>query len=198
MLYALLLFSLTVSTHGFPKSYRDRQFDLSFTFKTRSEWGARPPSGVKALALPVPYVIIHHSYIPGACHTEKECAQAMRSMQNAHQLTNNWEDIGYNFAVGGDGAVYEGRGWTNVGAHASAYNPFSIGIVLIGDWVSTVPPKHQLETTKKLIAQGVELGYISQDYKLIGHRQVRNTECPGEALFQEISTWNQFEPNVEM
>jgi N-acetylmuramoyl-L-alanine amidase len=48
--------------------------------------------------------------------------------------TNRWSDIGYNFVVGEDGNVYEGRGWDNVGAHAPAYNPRGIGICIIGDF----------------------------------------------------------------
>lgn len=40
----------------------------------------------------------------------------------------------YSFAVGGDGKVYEGRGFNVVGAHAPGYNDKSIGICLIGDW----------------------------------------------------------------
>ena len=32
--------------------------------------------------------------------------------------SNGWFDIGYNFIVGEDGNVYEGRGWTKIGAHS--------------------------------------------------------------------------------
>lgn len=47
---------------------------------------------------------------------------------------------------------------------------------------------------KNLIDYGVRLGEISLDYKLVGHRQVRNgTVCPGDALFNEIKTWEHFE-----
>ena len=38
-----------------------------------------------------------------------------------------WSDIGYSFLVGGDGKVYEGRGWNHVGAHTSGYNSEGIG-----------------------------------------------------------------------
>ena len=31
--------------------------------------------------------------------------------------SKNWDDIGYNFLIGGDGGVYEGRGWDKQGAH---------------------------------------------------------------------------------
>jgi hypothetical protein len=34
----------------------------------------------------------------------------------------DWGDIGYNFLVGEDGNVYEGRGWTQVGAQTLNYN----------------------------------------------------------------------------
>lgn len=38
-------------------------------------------------------------------------------MQTYHMESRNWDDIGYNFMVGGDGDVYEGRGWDKQGAH---------------------------------------------------------------------------------
>lgn len=50
--------------------------------------------------------------------------------------TNKWSDIGYNFVVGEDGNVYEGRGWDKIGAHAPSYNSKSIGICMIGNFVS--------------------------------------------------------------
>lgn len=39
------------------------------------------------------------------------------------------------FAVGGEGSVYEGRGWETVGAHAAGTNSQSIGIAIIGDFI---------------------------------------------------------------
>ncbi|KOB73993.1 Peptidoglycan recognition protein-D, partial [Operophtera brumata] len=38
------------------------------------------------------------------------------------------------FAVGSDGAAYEGRGWKILGAHSKYFNSVSIGICVIGDW----------------------------------------------------------------
>lgn len=57
-------------------------------------------------------------------------------MQDMHQLKNGWNDIGYSFAIGGDGRIYHGRGFNVIGAHAPRYNDKSIGICLIGDWTS--------------------------------------------------------------
>ncbi|KAL0867745.1 hypothetical protein ABMA27_008466 [Loxostege sticticalis] len=163
-----------------------------FPFVTREEWGGRPPTEVSRMNTPVPFVVIHHTYIPGLCHTLDDCKSAMRGMQNFHQLTNGWADIGYNFAVGGEGSVFEGRGWDSVGAHAIGMNTQSIGIALIGDFVSKLPSPNQKDVVHDLIEAGIKLGYIRPDYQLIGHRQVSATECPGQALFDEITTWDHF------
>ncbi|RVE47454.1 hypothetical protein evm_007865 [Chilo suppressalis] len=163
-----------------------------FPFVTRSEWKARMAKQTQPLKTPVPYVVIHHSYTPGACTTKVQCIKAMQNMQNFHMDDRDWWDIGYNYAVGGDGAAYEGRGWDILGAHALHFNSVSIGICIIGDWRSELPPKQQLETAKALIAAGVKLGRISSEYKLVGHRQVRDTECPGDALYNEIKKWDHY------
>ncbi|GBP27039.1 Peptidoglycan-recognition protein LB [Eumeta japonica] len=165
-----------------------------FEFVTREEWGARTPKQTTNLTTPVPYVVIHHSYVPSACYTRTECARAMRSMQDFHMDKREWWDIGYNFAVGSDGVVYEGRGWTTLGAHSLHFNTVSIGICLIGDWTGELPPSAQLETSKALMKMGVREGYVKADYRLVGHRQVRDTECPGDALFRDVRTWEHFSP----
>lgn len=44
--------------------------------------------------------------------------------------------IYFSFLVGGDGTVYEGRGWGIVGAHAKENNHDSVGIALLGNFNS--------------------------------------------------------------
>ncbi|OWR54948.1 peptidoglycan-recognition protein LB-like [Danaus plexippus] len=192
------LFCVAVGVVGSPlPRTHSRHYSHQLEFVSKADWGGRHATSVTKLKTPVPLVVIHHSYIPGACYTKAACSAAMQSMQNAHQITNGWADIGYNFAVGSDGRVYEGRGFNRLGAHAVGVNVKSIGIVLIGNWVSEVPPRVQLESAQALIKLGVDLGYISPDYSLMGHRQVGSTECPGGALQKEISTWPKFQPNRE-
>ncbi|EDW96927.1 peptidoglycan-recognition protein LB isoform X2 [Drosophila yakuba] len=159
---------------------------------SRSDWGARLPKSVDHFQGPAPYVIIHHSYMPGVCYSTPECMKSMRDMQDFHQLERGWNDIGYSFGIGGDGMIYTGRGFNVVGAHAPKYNDKSVGIVLIGDWRTELPPKQMLDAARNLISFGVFKGYIDPAYKLLGHRQVRDTECPGGRLFAEISSWPHF------
>lgn len=49
-----------------------------------------------------------------------------------------------------------------------------------------------LNATMAFIEQSARNGLLTEDYKLIGHRQVRATECPGQRLFEEISKWDHF------
>ena len=102
----------------------------------RDEWGAKLPKLIEKFNGSSPYVIIHHSYIPSACFTDADCQLAMKSMQNFHQNNRGWNDIGYSFAIGGNGKIYHGRGFNVVGAHAPGYNQRSVGICVIGDWRS--------------------------------------------------------------
>jgi N-acetylmuramoyl-L-alanine amidase len=48
--------------------------------------------------------------------------------------TKGWDAIGYNFVVGEDDNVYEGRGWDDVGANAVPCNSEIFGIYIIGDF----------------------------------------------------------------
>lgn len=62
---------------------------------TRAEWNAREPKTIVDMTNPVPFVIIHHSYIPGPCNTSVECEEAMRKMQDMHMDDREWFDVGY-------------------------------------------------------------------------------------------------------
>ncbi|XP_076299672.1 peptidoglycan-recognition protein SC2-like [Lasioglossum baleicum] len=157
---------------------------------TRSQWGARSSKGtIKNLQVdPPPYVIIHHS-ASDSCTTRANCQAKVQSFQNYHMDDKGWLDIGYQFVVGGDGNVYEGRGWGKHGAHSPLYNSNSIGICLIGNFVGQQPSAAAIDATKKLIAYGVSIGKIKTNYTLLGHRQTASTTCPGDKLYGLIQTW---------
>ncbi|CAD7092418.1 unnamed protein product [Hermetia illucens] len=159
---------------------------------TRAQWGARAPTGTSKFSGVIPYVVIHHSESPGVCTTTDACKAAMRSMQNYHMNSNGWADIGYSFAIGGDGNTYEGRGYNVVGAHAPGYNSQSIGLLLIGDFRKANAPAKMITAAKNFISSAVSAGKLSSSYKLIGHRQAVSTDCPGDKLYAEIKTWPRY------
>lgn len=61
-------------------------------------------------------------------------------------------------------------------------------------FLADLPPPQMLQAVKDLISFGMAKGYIHKNFKLMGHRQVRDTECPGDRLFKEIQTWQNFSP----
>ncbi|XP_030850196.1 uncharacterized protein LOC100892590 [Strongylocentrotus purpuratus] len=105
---------------------------------SRVEWGARTAVETEPLSVPTPYLVIHHTDT-SECNNTEDCVNAVRGIQNYHMDTNGWWDIGYNFLLGGDGLVYEGRGWDINGAHAREYNSYSIGLAMIGAYSSKLP-----------------------------------------------------------
>ncbi|XP_065277171.1 peptidoglycan-recognition protein SC2-like [Emys orbicularis] len=124
----------------------DEDMDMEFyqtagcpTIISRSQWGAQPPTSTVPLSTPVPYVIIYHT-AGSSCTSQASCSQVVRGIQNYHMDSNGWTDIAYNFLIGEDGNVYEGRGWSTVGAHASGWNDRSLGLAFLGTFSSMWVP----------------------------------------------------------
>lgn len=156
---------------------------------TRAEWGAKPATTSALTTFPPSHVIIHHA-ASAACTTQSACSAQVRAFQDQHINSNGWADIGYNFLIGEDGNVYEGRGWGKTGAHAPNFNSKSIGICFIGTFTSKLPTAAALKLAHDLIDCGTASGQISGTYKLAGHRQVTSTECPGNTLYADVQKWS--------
>ncbi|XP_078620532.1 uncharacterized protein LOC144887281 isoform X2 [Branchiostoma floridae x Branchiostoma japonicum] len=157
----------------------------------RDGWGAREPKSITSMPTPVSQVFIHHT-TGGTCSDMTSCSSKIRGHQNYHMNTNpgnNWSDIGYNFLVGEDGRVYEGRGFDRVGSHTYGYNSVSIAVSFVGDYTSRLPNQAAQDAAKAIINCGVQLGKVTSTYRLRGHRDVKDTECPGDTLYDHIKTW---------
>ena len=142
---------------------------------SRAEWGAAPPKSVNRLHPDrVSKLVLHHT--TGTYNGPA----TVRAIQRFHQETRNWADIGYNFLIGSDGKVYEGRGWDRTGAHARGHNSNSIGIAYIGDGRLPVP-KAAKKAILALRKEAVERLPIEE---VVGHRDVGSTVCPGDELYK--------------
>lgn len=131
----------------------------------------------------------------------------VRLIQTFHMESKNWDDIGYNYLIGGDGAIYEGRGlkfvlfivfdsteffalgWDKQGAHTKGYNSGSIGVAYIGTFNKINPSERQLNAGFLLMNEGVKLKKLTEDYKIYAHRQLIASESPGAEFFETIKTW---------
>ncbi|XP_026180252.1 peptidoglycan recognition protein 6 isoform X2 [Mastacembelus armatus] len=161
----------------------------------RCMWGAEPYRGTPTnLTLPLSFLYIHHTHTPSQpCVTFQQCSADMRSMQRFHQDDRGWDDIGYSFVAGSDGYIYEGRGWCWRGAHTLGHNSIGYGVSFIGDYVTNLPSQHSMGLVRDQLAScAVGGGRLVPDFVLQGHRQVVNTSCPGDALYDEIQDWKHF------
>lgn len=160
----------------------------------RAAWGAAKSTNVTYQIKPVQHVVIHHTATQ-SCSEQPVCKEIVESIQNNHQKSNKWSDIGYNFLIANGGNVFVGIGWHRVGAHTRGYNSKSIGIAFIGDFSKELPTAKALRSVNKLLQCGVDLGELDPDYLLYGARQLTATASPGKALFNDIKDWDHFDPS---
>ncbi|CAM5122395.1 unnamed protein product [Natator depressus] len=134
---------------------------------SRQQWGARPPKSRVLLRTPVSYVILHHTERK-RCYSETTCIQQVRAIQNYHMDKRGLADISYNFLIGEDGRVYEGRGWRTKGAHTKVFNSRSLGLAFLGTCsTETKPSVAALNVTKRLIQCAVSKGILSPNYTVV-------------------------------
>lgn len=48
------------------------------------------------------------------------------------------------------------------------------------------PPEAQVNSLKELISCSLERNKLSKNYRVIGHRQGKDTDCPGDKLYSEV------------
>jgi hypothetical protein len=156
---------------------RDREDVVS-----RSGWGGRAPRCGSARHTPN-RITVHHTETP--INPNVSDAARMRQIQNFHIDGRGWCDVGYHLLIGVDGRIYQGRDENRRGAHAgSGNNNNNVGISFIGSFQSQLPNASQLEAGARAI-RGVadEWGIAIDRSHVFGHREMRSTDCPGQALF---------------
>ncbi|GLG97167.1 Peptidoglycan-recognition protein SB2 [Gryllus bimaculatus] len=162
---------------------------VSIDFISRSAWEAKP---VKTTAQPLcvnpPSIVVLMDSNTDRCYSFEDCSHLIRKIQE--QDIPKHDDITYNFLIGNDGRVYEGRGWDTPGYHSGQLNDKSIGVALIGNFNYYQPSEKILEVCQKFLEEGVRSKKLDPNYKVIGRKQVMNKENnPGEHLWKIIRDW---------
>ena len=49
------------------------------------------------------------------------------------------------FLIGGDGNLYEGRGWNVLGAHTQGYNSRGYGVCFLGSYTFVIPGQDMID-----------------------------------------------------
>lgn len=113
-------------------------------------------------------IALHHMAHPTA---------DVKTVEGWH-INKGYNAIGYNYWVGFDGTIYEGRG-LNVGAHTLGFNETTIGIGFQGDYSKDVKmPVEQFNAGIDIITYVKEI--LPAVSKIGGHGDFMATQCPGE------------------
>ncbi|CAF1647267.1 unnamed protein product [Rotaria magnacalcarata] len=166
------------------------------SFVDRAGWGGREPTSITNLTRkPFSFYVIHHSYDPPNCYDDTSCIERVKQIQDLHQTTFGWADVGYHFLVGENGKVYEGRGWNRQAAHSPGWNDDAFGICIMGDFRTAPPNEKALNAVRSWIDCGIKHGHVKEDYYIITHRQSQRpgyTECPGNGTMDVVNKWPRY------
>ncbi|CAF5155093.1 unnamed protein product, partial [Rotaria magnacalcarata] len=112
IIVGLILAAVFIIKNGTTLTKRVQNEDQCPILINRTAWNAIEPKKYTKLLTPVPYVAIHHTTGP-QCTALDDCISLIQSFQRYHLKEHKWGDIGYNFVVGNNGHVFEGRGWNH-------------------------------------------------------------------------------------
>lgn len=182
--------------HGYPEpGYVDRE-----TWGSSLDLENTDPNRVPMDAT---HLVVHHSATE---HADEDWPAAVRSFYLFHTETNNWADIGYQWLVGGDGVMFQGRAFhdedqrTVIGAHIGGQNTEAIGFCVIGNFSDgdNYPTEKAFEGLYKLLAwkadthninvnwRSEKVGMDEATWHIAGHRDYGATECPGHNLYPDL------------
>lgn len=186
--------------------------DAAPAIKPRSAWAPRPAKAVHPTVNDLKMAVVHHS-VNNNNYSAAQVPGLIRSIQAYHMDVRGWDDIAYNFLVDRFGQTWEARGGGTrnlaVGGHSRGFNEGTVGVVVLGDFSQGTPPAAAVTAVGELLAwkfavHGVEptgtvpyttsVGSPSHrpgTYtfpRIIGHRDVSSTACPGGRLYPQLGT----------
>ncbi|MBI2070381.1 MAG: N-acetylmuramoyl-L-alanine amidase [Elusimicrobia bacterium] len=156
---------------------------------SREEWGARSPKEDYEAHAPRRYTQHHTS--GRRTFALEDSIQEIRFIQDFHQNGRKWNDIGYHFIIDGEGRIFQGRPETVLGAHTKHNNQDNVGVSFLGYYQEPVNDRlneNQIESAVSLYSWLSSTYQIAPD-TLRGHRDYRNTDCPGDFVYELLDSF---------
>jgi len=142
-------------------------------------------------------IVIHHE--------GNDQRYSVQAVQDSHMWERGWTDIGYHFVIDPAGTIYEGRDIRVRGTHVEGANTGNVGLLLLGDFqpgptISVLgltifrdsddigPTLNQIQSAADLIRW---LNFLYGINSVVGHRDLNNTECPGDYCLRYIPYLNE-------
>ncbi len=147
---------------------------------------------------PVDTVVIHHTSGAAALYASLDYLDAVQLLRiyvpahradpvragkplwSGHMYKGRQVFWGYHWFIFEDGRAERILPDTAIGRHSGNWdtNTRSIGICLAGNFMHQPPNEAMLQTLQRIIREQ----YGSSDMHIIGHRDVRDTTCPGDTF----------------
>lgn len=212
----LLLYVYSFSDRGYGFWFSGWRRDWRLI--TRNGWGAQDPNGtLKDSKLPFIRALISETRDePGTCINmvkhkckravigvnnsrffQDECIRRLQNMQ-AFYMDHGFSDIPWNFMIGGDGSIYEGRGHKFNGEIAnksefSSFDGIGIHVAIIGtfDSIPDVTAIRLIRILKDFLKSAVESAMAKVGYSLFLEDQLTLASTPGKFL-NELQKFDRF------
>nr|CAH7768066.1 unnamed protein product [Callosobruchus chinensis] len=96
------------------------------------------------------------------------------------------------FLIGGDGAIYVGRGWNSTNFHMMSQ--YSIGICFVGNFNQDVLSADMIQAAELLMEKGLNLGALDVNYQVVGQNQTTKYQpmSPGSNAVDVIKKWPRY------
>lgn len=152
----------------------------------REAWGAQPPRP-GGLTHTIDRMTLHHSGV--ALPDNRQIAARLRQHQRHHQDGQGWIDIAYHISVDHHGNIFQLRDTALAGDTATGYDTAGHFLLLCeGNFEEEPVPEAQIHSAAVVFAWAAQTFGIGSE-TLASHRDVSpGTECPGENLYQYITT----------
>lgn len=147
------------------------------TVLLRSAWGFQGPLG-PPLTLPVRELWLHHS----VTNPTDDPRADMRALERIGR--QRFGRLSYSWAVHPNGTILQGQD-THIGAHTGGRNSTSMGVVAIGNYETDRPGEAMVDALARIAAYIGDTGRGPGHYTG-GHRDVKQTSCPGRHLYAAV------------
>lgn len=119
----------------------------------------------------ITHLVVHHS----ASHPDTTPEEIKK-----WHIERGFSGIGYNKIITADGIIHSARPESEVPASVKGFNKGTVAVCLTGSFSRDTPTNYQLISLQVLL-QEWKLKYPSA--KIVGHRDLGATECPGDSLY---------------
>jgi len=119
----------------------------------------------------ITHIVVHHSASPLDTDVEE--------IRRWH-MERGFSDIGYHKIITNDGIIHEARPENIVPASVKGKNKGTVAVCLTGNFDRYMPTEFQLIALQLQILKWKE---VYPTAKVVGHRDLGSSECPGSFLY---------------